>query len=369
MEIIDYTGRHSVTVIGSAPIAHADGGYLGGGYLEFTGTGALQFNGNAADWAFGTGDFCVEFAARKYASGDLIAPGSHSRFIDVGEAYGNARWSVHGGSSVWNFANFAGNFTALTDGWHWFRYNKAGSLITLEVDGVMTGSGAAYRDFNQTTGYLRVGSDVDGLFAACQLANIRITRASRAGYPIGTLLIGADDPLWSQTVLLTGITDPNADIGAAPALRRGDIQTVFKGGEAADYAIESMLLATDEGLTTAVILSLFTDARAREDDALPHGDADRRGYWGDAWPAYPGESMGSRLWLVWPGKQTRENLVRAREYAQQALEWLVTDGIASSVEVQATNPRDGVLALAVRVMKPTGNALALRFESLWSDAS
>lgn len=51
---------------------------------------------------------------------------------------------------------------------------------------------------------------------------------------------------------------------------------------AADLAIEGGRLVTDDGLRTAILISLFTDARANDDDPLPEPGADRRGWWGDA---------------------------------------------------------------------------------------
>ena len=45
----------------------------------------------------------------------------------------------------------------------------------------------------------------------------------------------------------------------------------------ADAAVEGHDLALEDGLATAVILSLFLDARARADDTLPDGGTDRRG--------------------------------------------------------------------------------------------
>jgi phage gp46-like protein len=50
---------------------------------------------------------------------------------------------------------------------------------------------------------------------------------------------------------------------------------------AADLALIDNDLASDRGLETAVLLSLFTDRRAQPDDVPPSGDpADRRGWCG-----------------------------------------------------------------------------------------
>ena len=100
-----------------------------------------------------------------------------------------------------------------------------------------------------------------------------------------------------------------------------------------DWAIKDQDLAGDDGLETAIILSLFTDRRALEDDPLPDGSDDRRGWWADA---YVGQDhIGSRLWLLEREKDTREVVNRARDYAEEALQWLVEDGIALGIEVMA----------------------------------
>ena len=73
-----------------------------------------------------------------------------------------------------------------------------------------------------------------------------------------------------------------------------DIRTVFIDMEhGSDYAIESMLLAQDDGLTTSVLQSLFTDRRAGPDDVIPGGAEDRRGTWMDAFADEEGEFAGA----------------------------------------------------------------------------
>lgn len=146
-----------------------------------------------------------------------------------------------------------------------------------------------------------------------------------------------------------------------------DVKTLFLDfTRGADLAIDGLLLAADDGLDTAVILSLFTDALAADEDRLPHGATDRRGWWGDVFAAATGDRIGSRLWLLLPGKQTVATLNAAREYAEEALAWLVQDAIAARVTVEATNPRDGLLALAIAIEKPDATRLARRYEILWS---
>jgi len=136
----------------------------------------------------------------------------------------------------------------------------------------------------------------------------------------------------------------------------------------ADIALSGSDALVDNGLQTAVMLSLFTHARANKDDVLPDAGDDRRGFWADAYADKQDDRFGSRLWLLSREKQTPSVLNRAREYAQEALQWLVDDGVAKAVDVNATWLRTGVLSLETIITKPTGENLAYQFEQLWKVA-
>ena len=144
-----------------------------------------------------------------------------------------------------------------------------------------------------------------------------------------------------------------------------DIRTVFDADTFSfDWLLARPCLAEDDGLETAVTISLFTDRRANDDDELPSGD-DRRGWWGDALAEVSGDRIGSRLWLLSREKQLPDVLSRAREYALEALQWLVDDGVARSVNVEATSVRQGVLGLTVTIARTRGETARYRFESFW----
>lgn len=149
-----------------------------------------------------------------------------------------------------------------------------------------------------------------------------------------------------------------------------DIRTVFIDMEhGADYAIESMLLQEDGGLDTAVILSLFTDRRAETDDVIPGGSADKRGTWMDAFSGTEGDKMGSRLWLLQREKLLPEVVVKVREYCLEALDWMISDGVAKSVDVNAWIERHhpvGVIAAQIDIARPDGAITRYKFDQLWS---
>lgn len=137
---------------------------------------------------------------------------------------------------------------------------------------------------------------------------------------------------------------------------------------AADLSLVAGDLATEAGLKTAVIVSLFTDRRARPDDRLPQDGGDRRGWWGDVAAREADDQIGSRLWLLSREKQTPQVVARAREYALEALGWMLRDRVASSVEVEAEITRPGVLGLGVIITRPDGPGRQ-RFDFVWKGLS
>ena len=137
--------------------------------------------------------------------------------------------------------------------------------------------------------------------------------------------------------------------------------TIFKNG--VEFSPPFTLA---DSLDRAVIISLHTDARAGDGEALPGAphDTDRRGWWGDAHAAVEGDRIGSRLWLLAREKQTQSALNRAADYAREALAWLEREGLAETVSVTAENPRPGMLAVAVDIAAPDGEVARWRFERL-----
>ncbi|WP_439598001.1 phage GP46 family protein [Falsiroseomonas sp.] len=118
---------------------------------------------------------------------------------------------------------------------------------------------------------------------------------------------------------------------------------------------------TAQALETAVMISLFTEARAAADDVLPQGETDRRGWWGNALGEDP---IGSRLWLLRRAKCLPETLNLARDAIREALAWLVEDGIASKVEVTTSWISPTRMGAAITIHQPDRSA-ALRAEWAW----
>lgn len=124
-------------------------------------------------------------------------------------------------------------------------------------------------------------------------------------------------------------------------------------GENFDITVENNDLKSDEGLRTAIAISLFTDRRALEEE-LPLGELDRKGWWADQFADIEGDQIGSKLWLLRREKQTEETRLKARDYALEALQWMLDDGLAHGVDVEAEFVDRGVIGLRVAIQKPQG---------------
>lgn len=126
-------------------------------------------------------------------------------------------------------------------------------------------------------------------------------------------------------------------------------------------------LGRDDGLETAVIISLFTDRRASPEQIpteLPQDDL--RGYWGDIINATPSDQTGSLLWLLAREKQLPQVLGRAQQYCREALAWMVEDLIATRVEVTAQFIARGWMLIAIDIFRPTGSPVRYQFNYEWA---
>lgn len=144
-----------------------------------------------------------------------------------------------------------------------------------------------------------------------------------------------------------------------------DLQLFFGCGPeiCADVGIGCGDLVTGNELSTSVLISLFTDRRANKDDVLPDG-TDPRGWWSDAMDGY---QIGSRLWLLERARNLPETLRLAKDYATEALQWLVKDGIAKKVLVTAVAVGNckNTLGLLVEITKPDGKSLKWKYRYAW----
>lgn len=120
----------------------------------------------------------------------------------------------------------------------------------------------------------------------------------------------------------------------------------------------------DDGLSTAIILSLLTWGRAGDEDLA---DDDKKGWWGDSYADVEGDQIGSKIWLLFREKVTDETILRLKEYAAQSLNWLIEDKVATRVGVVAQRNADNHerIDLGVTVYRGVEKAIDLKFDDIW----
>lgn len=131
---------------------------------------------------------------------------------------------------------------------------------------------------------------------------------------------------------------------------------------AGDWLLEAPGIADDADLRTSVIISLFTDRLAQPDDALPDDTTNRRGWWADT----ETDLIGSRLWLLSREKRIEPVRQRAIDYSREALQWLIDDGVARAVDVDAEWSGLDRLDILVTVYRNDGRSIEMRLEWVWN---
>ena len=343
MAFTDLTGRHAISVIGTAPMQSAVGG-PSGGYTNFDGSGCLVVSDPGHDFVYGTGPVCIELIAYVYASTDLYDPLSDAgMIIDCGSPYGSQYLSISGYRNHYSVYPGPAPWRLLEEGWRNIRYDIADGVCRAYVDGVLITTGAAYNVTAIRNDEMRIAGRIESSsYTTCKLAALRITRASRIGQPFDLTVTGSADPLWAQTVLqinldpALGVPIEDADSGMYP----------------------------DDLLSRAVVSSLFSWRRARDDDSIPAES--RQGWWGDTFAPVSGDEWGSRLWLLTRENLTPDTLARAREYSLEALQWLIDDGVAARVEVDTEAVSQNAMGIAARIYRADGSPpVDIRFDDVW----
>ncbi|ULH10799.1 phage GP46 family protein [Serratia marcescens] len=141
-----------------------------------------------------------------------------------------------------------------------------------------------------------------------------------------------------------------------------DITTVWlDDGSAGDWqAVQGDLLSGSD-LATAIYISLFTDRQARDDDDLD-GNSDRRGWWGDLGEDVP---IGSRLWLLRRQKLTTAVAIKAEDFANESVQWLIDDGVVSAITTTAQIIYPRTLVLTLNYQEPGKDKTNVKFAWVW----
>ena len=130
-----------------------------------------------------------------------------------------------------------------------------------------------------------------------------------------------------------------------------------------DWAMAGADLQSGSDLQSAILVSLFTDRRAPPDYQGPAPwDGNRRGCWVDT---YNGFQLGSLLWTLNRSIKSTRVLVLAKQYAADALAWLVETGVVLAFDINAQWVNRTMLGLSIRATMPSGPAQSFQFSWVW----
>lgn len=302
--------------------------------------GLFRYVFTEAEW---TGTDCNQLAVKLDAAGykgfqtvnRAIVPGSTARIHlwvtqDDGVTLAPAATDLSSGLTVYDGSGFAAPLGAFANNGiagDWVYTFTGGETAR---DTGQLAAKVALAGFKTTIVTVRL----EGTTSSGSVSILPIAPSSSAG-PSGDLAL-----VWSNTT------------GSA------DLSKILIDGQQED-------LGTDEGLTTAVMLSLFLDRRAEDDDVPPSGDpTDRRGWWGDEFAEVAGDKYGSRLWLLDRGKRTNQDPLRAKQYLAEALQWMLDDRVVSSADIAVTYA-GGVRLIAIDFERPGKDPVSFRFAHTW----
>ena len=120
-------------------------------------------------------------------------------------------------------------------------------------------------------------------------------------------------------------------------------------------------ILTDDFFDTSLLMSLLGERRADPEEVVE--PQLRRGWIGSEDKDF---ENGSKLWLFEQARVTRSNLNRIEDEARKALEWLVDDGFAVSVDEVNATVKNGTVTLEI-IIRRSRSQVERRFFDLWEN--
>lgn len=104
-------------------------------------------------------------------------------------------------------------------------------------------------------------------------------------------------------------------------------------------------IQTDSFYDTAILYSIFGERRATSSEVS--NPRQRRGWIGNG----PEFENGSKVWLFYQSRVTRQILSRIADEVEKALQWLVDDGLAVNIEPPQVTVSNGRVQLQVTIRR------------------
>ena len=128
-----------------------------------------------------------------------------------------------------------------------------------------------------------------------------------------------------------------------------------------DLILDGAEFGTVDGLETAIVISLFTDARAKASQVKSPDR--RRGWVGNILNIETGRQLGSRLWVYDQSRLTPDIMNAVAEEAKRCLFWMVQDGVARSINAGVEKISERAINIVIDIVTASGENR--RYELLW----
>lgn len=143
--------------------------------------------------------------------------------------------------------------------------------------------------------------------------------------------------------------------------QQGDV-LLFQSLDDGEIEVEDGVVRMTGGLSTAAYISLFG---GNEDDDGSQNT--KRQYWGNHLETSKARTIRSETQnLLYEIPATSSNLRRLEDAAKRDLQWMIDEGVASSVEVEASIPALNKVELVLRV-NAEGEESAFAFVENWKN--
>ncbi|HET6606751.1 MAG TPA: phage GP46 family protein [Rhodopila sp.] len=138
--------------------------------------------------------------------------------------------------------------------------------------------------------------------------------------------------------------------------------------QTADWSVLDGEIETGDELLTSVLVSLFTDKVLPADQVPVDGSDDPRGWWGDT---YTGDPIGSLLWTLSRAVKTSQTalLATAQQMCLDALNWMITDNVATAIQVNTFWITANQMGITVVIVEPSGKKHTFKLSKTIKGAS
>jgi phage gp46-like protein len=147
-----------------------------------------------------------------------------------------------------------------------------------------------------------------------------------------------------------------------------DIKLTENSNGIYDVAIDPATgdLVNDPSFDTDIQFSLFTDRRA--DESQIQQPELRRGWFGDSFTTLDGYQAGSLIWLLDQARLTNETLSNARDFAYDALNWIIEKDYATRINITATPANNESIILRINIFVDN-NLVSSNVYKIWKNSN